>query len=67
MKRNRRPALILDAGYEEDVIDMQSRQRCRLEARGLDSREVAVHLLIETGSAPAGWDLDYDGGEDWAA
>ncbi|MBF6242737.1 hypothetical protein IU471_03960 [Nocardia elegans] len=68
MKRNRRPAaLVPDAGYEEDVIDLQAHRRCRLERRGLDPVSIAVHLLAETGSAPAGWDFDPDGGEDWAA
>lgn len=66
MKRNRRPALVLDA-YDEDVIDLQAHRRCRLERRGLDPVSVAVHLLAETGSAPSGWDFDPDGGEDWAA
>ncbi|WP_063004648.1 hypothetical protein [Nocardia salmonicida] len=44
-----------------DVIDFQSRSRCRSEARGLDPLAVAVTMLAETGTAPA-WN-DY--GSDW--
>lgn len=44
-----------------DVIDFQTRSRCRSEARGLDRLEVAVTMLAETGTAPA-W-RDY--GSDW--
>ncbi|MEV0549843.1 hypothetical protein AB0H98_23760 [Nocardia salmonicida] len=44
-----------------DVIDFQTRSRCRSEARGLDPLEVAVTMLAETGTAPA-WN-DY--GSDW--
>ncbi|MEV4156601.1 hypothetical protein AB0J48_26620 [Nocardia salmonicida] len=44
-----------------DVIDFQTRSRCRSEARGLGPLEVAVTMLAETGTAPA-WN-DY--GSDW--
>ncbi|MGY5276444.1 hypothetical protein [Nocardia gipuzkoensis] len=53
--------------YDDNVIDLQARRRCQLEARGLDPVVIAAHLLVETGSVPL-WDNsdDYDGG-DWAA
>jgi hypothetical protein len=56
--------------YDDNVIDLQARRRCHLERRGADPVSIAVHLLAETGSAPA-WGSsddydDYDGG-DWAA
>lgn len=52
-------------GYD-DVIDLQARRRCQLQARGLDPVSVAVHVFAETGSLPAWGVDDYDGG-DWAA
>ncbi|WP_431956414.1 hypothetical protein [Nocardia lijiangensis] len=52
---------------DDNVIDLMSRRRCQLEARGLDPLAIAVNLFAETGSVPA-WNSgdDYDGG-DWAA
>ncbi|MEV0340570.1 hypothetical protein AB0H49_16200 [Nocardia sp. NPDC050713] len=54
--------------YADNVIDLQARRRCQLEARGLDPLAIAVNVFAETGSVPA-WNSggdDYDGG-DWAA
>ncbi|MGW4720755.1 hypothetical protein [Nocardia sp. NPDC004260] len=53
--------------YDDNVIDLQARRRCRLERSGLDPAAIAAHLLAETGSVPL-WDNgdDFDGG-DWAA
>ncbi|MGF0317514.1 hypothetical protein [Nocardia fluminea] len=50
-----------------DVIDFQSRIRCRSEARGLDSLAVAVTMLAKTGTVPAwnGYD-DFAGWDDAA-
>ncbi|WP_067839601.1 hypothetical protein [Nocardia lijiangensis] len=55
------------ARYADNVIDLQARRRCQLEARGLDPLAIAVNVLAETGSVLA-WNAsdDYDGG-DWAA
>jgi hypothetical protein len=52
--------------YVDNVIDMQARRRCQLQARGLDSVTVAVHVLAETGALPAWSTDDYDDGG-WAA
>ncbi|MGW4739009.1 hypothetical protein [Nocardia xishanensis] len=54
--------------YADNVIDLQARRRCQLEARGLDPIAIAVNVLAETGSVLTWNDSgdDYDGG-DWAA
>ncbi|MEV6225359.1 hypothetical protein ACIBEH_10145 [Nocardia salmonicida] len=49
-----------------DVIDFQTRSRCRSEARGLDPLAVAVTMLAETGHAPAWNDYGPDGWDDAA-
>jgi hypothetical protein len=49
-----------------DVIDFQTRSRCRSEARGLDPLSVAVTMLAETGHAPAWNDYGTDGWDDAA-
>ncbi|WP_328711665.1 hypothetical protein [Nocardia salmonicida] len=49
-----------------DVIDFQTRSRCRSEARGLDPLAVAVTMLAETGRAPAWNDYGTDGWDDAA-
>ncbi|WKG08243.1 hypothetical protein QX204_24705 [Nocardia sp. PE-7] len=49
-----------------DVIDFQTRSRCRSEARGLDPVAVAVTMLAETGHAPAWNDYGTDGWDDAA-
>ncbi|MEV0541909.1 hypothetical protein [Nocardia salmonicida] len=49
-----------------DVIDFQTRSRCRSEARGLDPLAVAVTMLAETGHAPAWNDYGSDGWDDAA-
>ncbi|WP_067833357.1 hypothetical protein [Nocardia lijiangensis] len=55
------------ARYADNVIDLQARRRCQLEARGLDPIAIAVNVFAETGAVLA-WSAsdDYDGG-DWAA
>jgi hypothetical protein len=53
--------------YDDNVIDLQARRRCQLQARGLDPVTVAVHLLAETGSLPIWGSDDYDDDGDWAA
>ncbi|WP_063053022.1 hypothetical protein [Nocardia arthritidis] len=57
-----------DHHYDDNVIDLAARRRCRLERSGLGSAAIAAHLLVETGVVPL-WDNsddDFDGG-DWAA
>ncbi|MFD8104017.1 hypothetical protein ACFV24_31210 [Nocardia fluminea] len=49
-----------------DVIDFQTRSRCRSEARGLDPLAVAVTMLAESGHAPAWNDYGTDGWDDAA-
>lgn len=51
--------------HTADVIDLQARRRCQLEARGLDPVGIAVNILAETGTVFE-WGSDPDGG-DWAA
>ena len=49
-----------------DVIDFQSRSRCRSEARVLDPLAVAITMLAESGRAPAWNDYGTDGWDDAA-
>ena len=53
--------------HTADVIDLQARRRCQLEARGLDPVGIAVNILAETGTVlDWGNGTDPDGGN-WAA
>ncbi|MEV0343180.1 hypothetical protein AB0H49_29590 [Nocardia sp. NPDC050713] len=65
MKRNNTPQHV--SVDRDNVIDLQARRRCQLEARGLDPIAIALNVFAETGSVPT-WNSgdDYDGG-DWAA
>ncbi|MEV0344085.1 hypothetical protein AB0H49_34250 [Nocardia sp. NPDC050713] len=48
--------------YADNVIDLQARRRCQLEARGLDPIAIAINVFVETGSLPV-WDTDDYGPE----